>query len=312
VTISIRQLLVAGAFLLLMVRAGISTADAAMISADQTEGSPYIIISGAIELADYEKFKAQADKISNSGAVVFLDSEGGEIIGALSIGELIRERGFTTAVIENRLCASACALVWLAGKNRYWHPSGKLGFHAAYHVTGDGLSESGSANALIGAYLAKLGYGYQTIYYVTSAPPTGMAWLSPAKSVEVGITFETIPAKAGNYTETEVGYATNPIEAATRFYSALGQANGGLAAAFVVTEKRGIGPFNEQNITNFFGSLSERLAVKSVSSIENDRVEVRYHYRKATGEVCDGVSIVSTRREFGRTLIAGIKAPNGC
>lgn len=46
--------------------------------------------------------------------------------------------------------------------------------------------------------------------------------------------------------------AYDPVNTAKAFYIALSRADGSSAAAFVVPEKRGIGPFNPGNIAQFF------------------------------------------------------------
>lgn len=59
----------------------------------------------------------------------------------------------------NSVCASGCALIWLAGSPRCMSSSAQIGFHAAYLMNApSGLPEvSSSANAVIGAYLNALG-----------------------------------------------------------------------------------------------------------------------------------------------------------
>jgi hypothetical protein len=82
---------------------------------------------------------------------------------------------FDTLVLDNRTCASACALIWLAGHYRWAAPKAAIGFHAIYY--GDGNVSSGG-NALVGAYLRDLGLSLKAIRYLTQAPPNGMEWLS--------------------------------------------------------------------------------------------------------------------------------------
>jgi hypothetical protein len=51
----------------------------------------------------------------SSRAIVILNSEGGTVADALAIGRETRYRNFATSGPPNNLCASACALIWLAG-----------------------------------------------------------------------------------------------------------------------------------------------------------------------------------------------------
>jgi hypothetical protein len=58
-------------------------------------------------------------------------------------------------------------LAWLGGTKRLMSADSKIGFHAARNwVTG---KETGSGNALIGAYLKKLGLAYPAVLYITQA-----------------------------------------------------------------------------------------------------------------------------------------------
>ena len=61
--------------------------------------------------------------------VLQLTSQGGNTLLAMDMELLVRSRGLVTYV--PRFCASACAFVFLGGKQRYVGPGAKLGFHAA-------------------------------------------------------------------------------------------------------------------------------------------------------------------------------------
>jgi hypothetical protein len=79
-----------------------------------------------------------------AGSVVVLASQGGSVVPALEIGRAIRLKAFTTVVASNSLCASACALTWLAGTHRFMSANSHIGFHAAYRVVdGKSAAESG-------------------------------------------------------------------------------------------------------------------------------------------------------------------------
>lgn len=138
-------------------------------------------VSGAFEPGDGERFirAATADK-----AVVSLVSPGGNLMAGIAMGEHIRLKGYLTTVPQGAVCASACALAWLGGVSRGGTETSKIGFHAAANRGGDVTS---SGNALIGAYLNKIGVGYQAVQYITAPQPSDMTWLSFAKARELGI-----------------------------------------------------------------------------------------------------------------------------
>ena len=98
-----------------------------------------------------------------------------------------------------------------------------------------------------------------------------------------------------------------PVEAVAKFYRALAAADGATAAALVVPAKRGRGPFRAEEISAFYGSLREPLALRSIRTIDPNRVEVRYRYRAAKTP-CEGIAIVETETILRQTLIRRIRA----
>jgi hypothetical protein len=112
-------------------------------------------------------------------------SNGGAIGPAMQIGEWVRKRGMLTFVPGDRTCASACALIWVAGFLRTVGDIPQIGFHAAYDAnTG---RETGAGNAVVGAYLRDLGFGYKAIMFMTRKGPTSLEWLTPDQAKELGV-----------------------------------------------------------------------------------------------------------------------------
>ncbi|MDM0109610.1 hypothetical protein QTH97_32140 [Variovorax sp. J22R24] len=97
------------------------------------------------------------------------------------------------------------------------------------------------------------------------------------------------------------------IQAVANFYRALSAADGRTAAAFVVPAKRGLGPFNEANISRFYGSFERPLLIRSIRSIDASVVEAKYSYR-VSRTTCEGTAIVETERVGQETLIRRIRA----
>ncbi|MDF3152048.1 hypothetical protein P3C58_08670 [Mesorhizobium sp. XAP10] len=280
----------------------------------QAAGSPDLItITGVFEPNDDLQFNQVA--ATTGQAIVVLNSEGGAVLPALEIGRAIRLKGFSTAVASDTLCASACALTWLAGAPRLAGESANIGFHASYVVKDGTASETGVGNALIGAYLNQLGLSQDAIVFVTSAPPEGMAWLSGDKAGELGLQFATYQTQAGSPATVVTQTAPepyDPMRVAAAFYNALANADGVSAAALVVPEKRGIGPFNEASIHSYFGGLSSPLQLESTARHGADKVAVAYKYSRADGSACDGKAEVQTTYKYGKTLISKIRALSGC
>lgn len=149
----------------------------------------FYFVHGPFEPGDGERFvrTAVADK-----AVVVLESPGGNLLAGIGMGEHIRMKGYASAVPAGAICASACALAWLGGVKRFGTETSKIGFHAA--ATGGGDITS-SGNALIGAYLNKIGVGYRAVHYITSPQPADMTWLSYSKARDLGIDIVALDDK---------------------------------------------------------------------------------------------------------------------
>ena len=167
-------------------------------------GDVTLELSGIIELGDDARVAVAASG-SPRPAAVSLSSLGGNVQAALAIGALVRREGLKTVVPARAVCASACGLVWLAGTPRAMGEEAHVGLHAAY-LRRNGVSvETGAANALIGAYLDRLGFDDRAIVYLTGAAPDEMTWILAADRQRYGIAFESAgspaPAAAGGLDE---------------------------------------------------------------------------------------------------------------
>jgi hypothetical protein len=152
-----------------------------------------IVIKGTIELEDSKKFQDQIYDLSQRGEtkrkriVVDLQSDGGSLVGGLEIAQQVRDGGFVTWVGKSKLCASVCAIIWLAGKDRYTTDTSLIGFHAAYDV--DTNQESGRANAILGSKLSQWGYNTDFIAYVATAGPHNILFFSEEAAQKYAVTY---------------------------------------------------------------------------------------------------------------------------
>ena len=190
------KFLAAPAFLLAICLLATPATVAATITvhAPDGEGRVFVDVVGKINDGDFETLKEKTDKIYPIGdshpkklVIVTLVSYGGRIAPAMQIGELVGKRAMLTFVPGDRTCASACALIWVAGRLRTVGDTPQIGFHAAYDE--DSGRESGAANAVMGAYLRDLGFGYKAIHLMTHKGPTDLEWLTPDLGQEVGVAW---------------------------------------------------------------------------------------------------------------------------
>jgi hypothetical protein len=123
---------------------GIGTGSAAQMSVIQAEGENkdptapgwakhvfFVRLEGVIEKGDGEKFQRLVSRLPLLMAIVILNSPGGNLQSGIEIGREIDVRGYSAAVQSEKICASACALAWLAGDKRFMEPTSQIGFHAA-------------------------------------------------------------------------------------------------------------------------------------------------------------------------------------
>jgi hypothetical protein len=142
-----------------------------------------VTVDGDLQPNDGDQFRTKTSFLSK--AIVSFRSDGGSAVAGMQIGETIRLKGFTTVVAGNARCASACAIAWLGGTPRLMSPDARVGFHAAYNrETGQ---ETGVGNALVGAYLNKIGLAYSAVIYITQAAPNSMTWFSITDAGKRGI-----------------------------------------------------------------------------------------------------------------------------
>jgi hypothetical protein len=164
-----------------MLASAVLPGHAAQIEVNVQADPPVIAIVGDIEPDDADTFRAKTYTIGK--AAVVLKSAGGNLVASIRIGEMVKAKGFPTAVIE--YCMTACTSIWLAGSQRFMTSSARIGFHQAYN--NDTGQVSGSGNALVGSYLTRLGLGYAAVLYATSAGPDQMKWMTPEDARQVGI-----------------------------------------------------------------------------------------------------------------------------
>lgn len=154
-----------------------------------------IVVSGRISPETEAAFTA-ALRNATGRPRIYLSSPGGSLTPGLNMGRMIREARLETFVPAGAGCWSACGLMWLAGVERHLDPTGRVGFHAAY-VPQQGApgQVSGSGNAVIGAYLSRLGYNDNAIRFFTSARPDQMFELKPTQFQDYGITVRQTAAR---------------------------------------------------------------------------------------------------------------------
>lgn len=178
---------------------------------------PLIMIKGELVQADIEAFtdmaqtarrdaadmagRAAGSPPPGKGAVnVALDSRGGSIWVAMSIGRLIRQHAFMTRVELGAKCVSACVYLLAAGQGRY--VGGQVGIHRPY-LPNDGVTSARAKkaqyegiNAQTMQYLGEMGLPASLHERIMQTPPDRVSWLSGQDLSTYGLTT-LVPADAG-------------------------------------------------------------------------------------------------------------------
>ena len=108
-----------------------------------------LVLAGPVERGDFERFKSVIERNRfKIGAIVLLDSPGGAAADGFAIGDLIREKRYST--IAAGACYSACALIFLGGSERYFAEGGDdrvfVAFHGLYFRDGSLAQEVAGVN----------------------------------------------------------------------------------------------------------------------------------------------------------------------
>ena len=156
------------------------------------------LFSQALVAIDGSKFKAVNSRDCN---FTNRKIDKGLLQPALEIGKIIRIKGFATAV-QDTICSSACALVWLAGEPRMMSNRTAIGFHVPYTTDSKGKPVSDATHgAMVGSYLTGLGFSPKVVMFVVTAGADDLHLLSKGAADRLGIavTFTTAAQRKRAY-----------------------------------------------------------------------------------------------------------------
>lgn len=158
-------------------------------------GHACVLASGAIDghtSRDFEAFLKER-KIARGGVVV-LNSEGGDLMESLKLGNEIREAGLATTVREydkgsgqfrdGGACASACTYAFLGGVERSVGKGARIGVHQIY-TAGDTWALSAQDGlelmSLVAVHVRRMCGDLDLLIPAMKTRPGDMHWLSPGE-----------------------------------------------------------------------------------------------------------------------------------
>ncbi len=165
-------------------------ANAMDISITPNNGSFFIEAAGAIEAGDRVKLVTAMDKIPLTSKLiaVAVSSPGGSIFEAEKMAVTIRSSGVSVVVPPNRVCASACFLLFAAATRRYAFPSSLIGVHSASENGQETLNSMGFTTALA-RDAASYGMPEAILGRMVTTAPGQIAWLTHDELVSAGTFF---------------------------------------------------------------------------------------------------------------------------
>jgi hypothetical protein len=136
-----------------------------------------LMATGTITPGISEAFAAEVSRHGDYIKTVVLNSPGGSVADALSMGRLIREKKFATEVEAGKYCASSCPLVFAAGIERRAGDKAAIGVHQVAAISSlangpprDEMSLAQNISARCQRYLADMGVNLQVWVHAMETP----------------------------------------------------------------------------------------------------------------------------------------------
>jgi hypothetical protein len=126
----------------------------------------------------------------SEGAIVFLDSLGGDHVAGIALGRQIRKRGFDTFVaaadgaggFTRSDCASACVYMFVGGVRRGAAEDSRVGVHQIAMINPrsapEGVTNAQQLMGLAAEHIQDMGANPQLLSLALKTPSQGMYWLS--------------------------------------------------------------------------------------------------------------------------------------
>jgi len=183
-----------GTFALLGSLAGSSPGMAANFMRMTEQNHAVIALTGEIIPGDDEKLRAI---LASSGATSLrLDSPGGNLVASISLAKLVRAQGLSTIIGPNAACASACFLIFTAGREKFADRESFIGVHGVADKGGTETADSKAATLAFARYVQELGAPPSVVYKLVSTPPNEIVQLTLADLRGMGTTITGRPVQA--------------------------------------------------------------------------------------------------------------------
>lgn len=164
---------------------------------DAKDGTSFVVIVGTLMPTENLDQRLAEEAAGRPIAFVTFNSPGGSPYAAMRVGRTIRRLGLSTAQLKAFECASACALAFVGGINRFAE-AGAIGIHKASFVNPD-ARDAEDAVSLIQAvtadiigYLAEMGVDPALMQVALSYDANDMRYLSSSEMEKFRVTTSSV------------------------------------------------------------------------------------------------------------------------
>jgi hypothetical protein len=161
-----------------------------------------VLAVGEIAQGDTKRLAAfLARQEVRQNTAVYLASPGGSLYEGMRLGMFFKNRRIKTVVEGDGVCASACALAFLGGRDkqgRPWRSSSSnslLGFHA-FSSPGSSLQDANETQAVVSdvlSYGREVDAPLELLILNFSTPSDAMYWLDEDEICSLGIKLWDVP-----------------------------------------------------------------------------------------------------------------------
>jgi hypothetical protein len=165
-----------------------ATAASFKLSADPKKACSAIEITGEIIAGDYDRFVVALKQAIALAPLrrLYLNSQGGQLLTAMAITEVIRNTAPTveTIVQPRHICNSACNIILTVGSRHNVSKYAQLLIHQAFdEKTG---KRDAAQTKMIGQYLASNGMPPEIVSTMSKLKPKGLVAITPSNAKQLG------------------------------------------------------------------------------------------------------------------------------
>lgn len=158
-----------------------------------------VVLTGDIADGDAYAFSLLVDEQRARGkpiARLNLNSPGGRLVEAVRLATLVRRSGFITLVSRENICASACFMIFAAGRETVADYGSYIGVHGVADRGGRTTADSVAATISMARIVAGFGVPSPIVRKMVATPPNAILWLTAQDLRAMGTRLTGRPVQA--------------------------------------------------------------------------------------------------------------------